>query len=156
MKKLLFALLLCFITSYAVQAQTKEETITWLQEKLQKYIYYDYYGWKAEDISVKVSECSITVQYTLIEPPIVGNQKYHNQYYIVPTTGLYFDQGGRDILISMKDEVASIRNKERGNDEELTKYIFMYITPGEEKLKERLQKAVDHLATFCPKKQETF
>lgn len=36
MKKLLFALLLCLITSYAVQAQTKEETITWLTEKMMK------------------------------------------------------------------------------------------------------------------------
>ncbi len=56
MKKLLITL--CLFVAFAdnAHAQTKE-SITWLQEKLQKYIYYEQYGRKGEDIVFKISEC---------------------------------------------------------------------------------------------------
>ncbi|MDB5206106.1 MAG: hypothetical protein JWR72_1181 [Flavisolibacter sp.] len=72
MKKLL--IILCLFVSIAnyAQAQTKEETITWLQQKLQKYST----GGSMENIVVKVSECSITFSYTYLRAQNIEEMKY--------------------------------------------------------------------------------
>lgn len=151
MKKLL--IILCLFASIAnhAQAQTKEETIAWLQEKLQKYIYYDMFGSKGEDIRVKVSECFITITFTRATRENQEPVKYHNQYFIIPTDGAQLG-----FYIEMKGGVESIRSKQYDHTERFTKTADVHITEGEENLTNRLQKAVDHLATFCPKTKETF
>ncbi len=144
MKKLLFALLLCFITSYAVQAQTKEETITWVNQKLQTYLYLDWFGATTEDLTIKVTECFITINFTYVANE---RNKRPGQYYIIPTDGVEFGER----KINMKNGTESIRS-ESG----FINSASFGIKIGEENLLERLNKAVTHLATFCPKKQETF
>jgi len=151
MKKSFFTLCLFVAFTTNTKAQTKEETITWLQEKLQKYIYYDMFGSKGEDIRVKVSECFITITFTRATTEYQKPVKYYNQYFIIPTDGAQFG-----FYIEMKDRVKSIRSKQYDHTEGFTGTADVHITEGEEKLKERLNKAVTHLATFCPKKVETF
>lgn len=151
MKKLLIILILFVSVTQSVKAQTKEETISWLQEKLQKYTYYDYFGNTAEDIRVNVSECKITINYTLIERLNGNITKYYNQYCIMPTDGVILS--GR---IEMKNNIAGIKEREYNHNESLTYITSLKITKGEDNLYERLQKAVDHLASFCPKTKEAF
>lgn len=152
MKKKLFVLLLCFMASYALQAQTKEETISWLQEKLQKYIVV---GEKAKNVKVIVNECFITISYDENEYYTNGNlyKTFNNQYEIIPTSGILVG-----ININAKNKIKSIRclREKSFENERFIWSSYFNITEGEENLYERLQKAVDHLATFCPQKQETF
>ena len=151
MKKLL--LILCLFVSVVnhAQAQTKEETIAWLQEKLQKYVTYSE-GNYSENLLVSVTDCLITIKYTRMVHSILKGFTNDGEYFTMfPTANLLFDGE-----IHMKDDVESIR---WGNDDKRYRFInrsIFKIIAGEEKLIERLQKAVDHLATFCPKTKETF
>jgi len=143
-----YLLLFCLITSYAAQAQTKEETITWLQEKIQNYIYFDGPMGEAENITVTVNECFIIINYMLT----TTYSSYPNQYLIIPTAGVSLDKE-----IGMKNGIESIRYRTFDNNEQLSnRTLLFFVKSSEENLYERLQKAVDHLATFCPKKKETF
>lgn len=158
MKKLLFATLFCLLTLFTAQAQTKEETIAWLQEKLQKYAYYDndYRRFLITDFKVEVSECNIKFIYTEkqgYDDRHLGD--FYNQYRIIPIDKLeiLYDRG--EIFTSIKNSLQCIKILSE-NQLGLTSYTKVKITPGEEDLANRLQKAVDHLATFCPKKKETF
>jgi hypothetical protein len=151
MKKWLIVLVLSASFANNAQAQTKEETITWLQEKLQKYLYMSYFGSGAENITVEITQCFITIRFTMTDTENRKLVKHYGQYYIIPTDGAQFGH-----FIEMKNGVKSIRVKEYDNAESLTKTATFRITEGEEKLLERLQKAVDHLATFCPRTKETF
>ncbi len=157
MKKILLALLLCFITSYAVQAQTKDETIKWLQEKLQKYSTSHY----IKNIEVKVDECFIIFSYVLLPETNRDRIKYENQYHIFPSDGMIFTEsilGGSEekiISIGIKGGLSRIRTKHYGK-ESLENNSQFHLIMGEENLSDRLNKAVTHLATFCPKTKETF
>lgn len=161
MKKLLIILVIFIgIYNYA-KAQTKEETITWLQEKLQKY--YKFYG---DKIVITVTECSITLSYNLLPETSSGNKKaYYNQYHIFPTDGLIFRlttgfttwSGFEDyIAMEIKENLKRIRVKDFSEVEFLKSNSQIQIVSGEENLSDRLNKAVTHLATFCPKTKETF
>ena len=44
----------------------------------------------------------------------------------------------------------------RNSKIEFTKWVFVKIAPREDNIYERIQKAINHLTTFCPKKQEAF
>lgn len=148
MKKIFLATLLFLGTYIAVQAQTKEETINFLQEKLQKYIFLKYGEFSAEDIKVKVSECSIFVGFTFVVTENGQKSKYPGQYYNIPTQGVVLDS-----FIFMKEETESITEKMIDKkDISLTNVTMLNITKGEHDLYGRLQQAVDHLATFCSKK----
>lgn len=163
MKKLLIQIVLVLSFSIANQchAQTKEETIIWLQEKLQKY--YRFYGDKT---IVRVTECSITFSYNL--PPETNpsvRKAYFNQYHIFPTDGLIFrlrtgvtSWSGSDDYIEMeiKENLKRIRVKDFSETESLRNSSQIQVVPGEENLSDRLNKAVTHLATFCPKTKEIF
>lgn len=159
MKKLLLICVFTLCYSYQAKAQTKEETISWLQEKLQKYVVFNPNFCRSETTSVEVTECSITVRFTLFYPPIDVEQKiYRDQYYIIPTNGLSFfnstsPQGNG---IGMKDGINNIKKKLYNKSEDVDSGTALTVLKGEENLYERLQKAVDHLATFCPKKEEAF
>ena len=56
----------------------------------------------------------------------------------------------------MRDGIKSIKRKYATDVEVLSQYSSIILTKGEDNLYERFQKAVDHLATFCPKKAEAF
>lgn len=157
MKKLLFSICLFVAFANNAKAQTKAETISWLQEKLQKYCRG--YG---DNIVVKVTECSITFSYTLSPETNLAKKTYHNQYHIFPTDGLIFNVGiwgeTKEEFISMeiKGKLQRIRIKNYSEVESLNGHSEIHIVLGEENLRDRLNKAVTHLAKFCPKKQETF
>ena len=85
----------------------------------------------------------------------MGGKKYSGNYYIAPTSSLKFVEGHTVIVIMTENNVANINSNDRGKIK-LTQYIFMQLSQSEENLTERLNKAVNHLATFCPKKKETF
>ena len=61
------AICLFSMSSYA---QTKEETISWVKEKLTKYIVSNV-SFKNLDLLITVSSCDITIDY-----------KYYNQYIL--------------------------------------------------------------------------
>lgn len=79
------------------------------------------------------------------------NYQKFPKYDIIPTIGVIVSNG-----FEMKDRIESIRDRGRTKNGLTYWSIGIRIKNGEEKLYERLQKAVDHLATFCPKKKETF
>ncbi|MBC7507740.1 MAG: hypothetical protein H7320_03185 [Ferruginibacter sp.] len=139
MKKLIIILCLFVSVTNHAQAQTKEETITWLKEKLMKYMYH--YANVKGSIDVNLSECHINITY---------RWDSKDRWYAIPTNEVIIDGAG----FHMK--IAGIK------DGEGSKVGFTYgtenieIKKGEENLFERLQKAIDHLATFCPKTKETF
>ena len=92
----------------------------------------------------------------------MANRKYENQYHLFPTNASIFYEigvGGTDdktIKIKIKGDLQGIRVKHYDDTERFIDFSQLDIIRGEEKLVERLQKALDHLATFCPKTKETF
>ena len=158
MKKLLFILILFVSVANNVQAQTKEETITWLQEKLQRYSTYNstYSPFSIEDLKVEVTGCSVKLNYTQKQPYDSRHlDNFYNQYEIIPLESLRFYEQYGDIKTSTKNSIACIQVLS-SNKTGLTSYTGLEIRRGEENLAERLQKAVDHLAAFCPKTKESF
>ncbi len=155
-----------FLLSTFSYGQTKEETISWLKEKLEKHFYVFprecKLGCEYTFQSVEINECEIkynikywwrfsggtTDGYTYIIPTqdlrINDGKLYLNYEGItkIQTSSTYSDKTGESL---------SKPYKVRKNDE------FGINTSGEVDLNERIQKAITHLATFCPeKKKETF
>lgn len=149
MKKLLFATLFCLITLYAVQAQTKEETITWLQEKLKKNVTLNCYECEGVNYDVQVSECFITIKYSVLQN---SGKKYVGLKDIIPIQGVELSVND----IKMKDKSSSVTHIDSEGNATYGFSTALNLRKADENLFPRLQKAVDHLATFCPKKQETF
>ncbi|MDB5206107.1 MAG: hypothetical protein JWR72_1182 [Flavisolibacter sp.] len=58
--------------------------------------------------------------------------------------------------MALKGDVKRIRVKYHNEPESLENLSQLHIIRCEEKLAERLNKAVTHLAIFCPKTKETF
>jgi hypothetical protein len=116
MKKILFILCLFLVVTTNSKAQTKEETITWMQQKLQKYLYYDTPRATGENLSVEVTECFITIKFTIINIEHQERVKYYNQYFKIPTDGAQFG-----FFIEMNNGVESIRVKSYNNGESFTK-----------------------------------
>lgn len=141
---LLFAFLsLVFTTS----AQTKEETITWLTEKLSKNAYCG----TAKITIVTINECEMI--FSSIDEPTKWSQG--KVYRItVPTSITSLGNFGQ---LQYSFDAAKIYNgitqstyKQRSTDS------YLYIQEGEENLKNRIEKALKHLSTFCKKKEEVF
>lgn len=169
MKKTILLLSICILCIGAANtatAQTKEETITWLKEKLTTYF-------KAFPRECKIG-CSYTLQSIEInECEIKYKIKYWWGYsggttewytYIIPTQDLeirngsfYLNYDGITVTQTSSTDVdrhgGSLRNPYKLSliDE------FGINTSGEVDIQERIQKAIIHLATFCPPKpKETF
>jgi hypothetical protein len=142
--KSLFILILFLVVTPKVQAQTQEETIAWLQEKLQKYVNLNCINCTGENIKVEVENCAIMISYSISE--MVTKT-------LIPTINFGLSKNG---FFEMKNEVATIRRTNYKGDVTFDNRSSLYIRLGEENLYERVQKAVAHLATFCPKKKEAF
>lgn len=141
MKKLLFTTLFCLVTSFTAQAQTKEETITWLQDKLSKYLRRSN-ECNIENLSVKVETCNFIISYSW------NNTKYEEE---VPTDNTTFSP-----YVKTKGK-RIVRKNLTTNEKEYSYNIWCTLLPeAEEDLNVRVTKALNHLATFCPKKKETF
>ena len=143
MKKLLTIALLVLFTS-TVKAQTKEETITWLKEKLEKCL--KGYAQRADDIKlISINECEFVVSYKM------DGAEYEDT---VPTVNI--DISLTDGNISFKSKV--IKKAYSNTDRKwYSGLLWLSIDDREDNVRARMLKAFQHLATFCPpKKAETF
>lgn len=167
MKKKLILLALCLFAltySQTAQAQTKEETIAWIKEKLEKYVYT--YTKEVEGIwDIHISPCRIS--YTYSEYDIYHTQ-YRNAYNLYQVsfpltsiTSIEEGLGSVDINFDAGVVLKKIYVK-GGNLKDYTywkteNYIGLsFIKNAESDLVKRMEKALLHLATFCEKKKETF
>ncbi|MCU7619183.1 hypothetical protein NZ698_18545 [Chryseobacterium sp. PBS4-4] len=144
MKKL-FTICLMMAVPVLANAQTKEETISWLKEKLASCLSLSNYYTDLKIISI--NECEIIVKYN--NPQKDGSPSYHT--VTIPTEG---------IIISKKieSELSTIKHFWHWNS---TTYYYkeaevINVRECETDIYTRLQKAINHLNTFCPKKKETF
>ncbi len=134
-------LLLFSVTSFA---QTKEETIAWIKEKLEKHGGETDKGERVEIINI--TPCNIT--YKLTYP--------HGNSSIIefnPSSSIWDGKTSRSGQIIKK-----YYNFEATNRGTKTIYIsgLNIYSNGVPDIDQRIGKALNHLATFCPKKQETF
>lgn len=150
-------------------AQTKEETINWLKEKLNNCIEFsnqqsidteDGKFWKMISSwiigkptnkiqTIHIDECNIEIKLLVkniggtseLVPitmvfPTSGIKVHKNGWFLYSTDIGHYTVDGKEYYVNIIPQL-NIRNKE-------------------ENIYERLQTALDHLATFCPKKKETF
>lgn len=126
------------------QAQTKEETITWLKEKLGEYMVG-----LGDDSNVtigSIDECKIVFNYLYDS---FGRKVQYQQ--ILPTAIASINGNGNFIY-----NAALTSNQAQGHVPEFSKDSYLKLADREENIRSRVEKALKHLATFCPKKQETF
>ncbi len=147
---------------------TKEETITWLKEKLTKHFkdlnecvshpsVYCHYSLE----SVAINECEIT--YKVIFKWSFSGGTTDKISFVIPTQNLKISSDGWFYINydGIKEEkTSSISSGGRSNELGEASYIssmrgnFGINTSGEEDLVNRVQKAITHLATFCPEKEK--
>ncbi|MEY3499947.1 MAG: hypothetical protein RL308_1616 [Bacteroidota bacterium] len=145
MKKLITICLLIAATC-SVKAQTKEETISWLKEKLTTCLKVPYPSQSIEIISI--TECELVIRHNM---NFIVEGKVFIQYKI-PTSSIIIGYRIKNKFETI--EYVDTWHHEDGKSSTISDAIYLANT--EEKIYERLQKAFDHLATFCPKKKETF
>lgn len=125
------------------QAQTKEETIAWIKEKLESSTEGAYEP--LSNLKVKaITECTITYTFTAegdeYEETIpVKNATIQDEYYS-------FRYPGEMVL--NKNLTKGTQNFYGGS--------AIKIVERETNLRERFLKALNHLATFCVEKKQTF
>lgn len=142
---------ICLIlaTTFTVQAQTKEETISWLKEKFNKCVKknftYKDSSWSNRKLE-SINECEITFSYYF------NNVK---SSAIIPTKNIIISTWYKpERTINNLNKTIKISGE---NPEPIMHHVSsIEILECEDEIFERLQKAFDHLATFCPKKKETF
>lgn len=144
MKKtiLLFAVcLFAFANFQTVQAQTKEETIEWIKEKIE--LHWSYEGWKIENLIVTPCEIS----YKRSDPSEKGSVSVKFD----PSASPWEEEKG---WINAKGKVIEYYYPQI----QVTNYYSSILLEekGVPDITERFAKALNHLATFCEKKKETF
>lgn len=147
-------MLICavLITQAQTTKPTKEETISWLKEKLENLLVAmnPNSELKTRDIKIiSADECSFTVTFKYNESTVT--EKF-------PTDGITNLIGSG--LINYKNNVV---RKSDNDTVDRTEGAFYYgstvdvrIDDREADIYARILKAFQHLATFCPKKTETF
>lgn len=130
--------------------QIKEETISWLEEKLNKYIAINE---RTHNYTIKITECEISINFiydmTYYRSQVATTNRFQLKF---PTDQTYIDNKG----ISTKGERIIQNNLSTGEKELTSSDTTFKLKEGEIDLAARVKKALDHLATFCPKKKETF
>lgn len=149
MKKLIF--ILGFLISTASFGQTKEETIVWIKEKLEKYTHYS---------SIHISECEIILGY---KQTSVG-LSYLEYKYTAPLKNIDTLKG--EFLMSKLNNFkyeskyfnSSLNKYEDEKSELRNAFTLVNFDKYETNLNERFLKAIKHLTSFCLKeeKKETF
>ncbi len=167
MKKLITICLLV-ATSFTANAQTeptKEETIIWLKEKLEKHFKQYQTGCKIGCsftlLNVEINECEIRYKVNYWWGFSGGTTEGYT--YVIPTQDLRIQRG---VFYLNYDGITVINTSTTYSDKSgLNKpyeirsmdNAFGINISGEVDIEERIQKAITHLATFCPqKKKETF
>ena len=128
------------------QAQTKEETISWLKEKLSKYMYRD----GVSNITLQsIDECKMVFSYTI--DPDRWHTYDRQAQQMLPTAISGITTDGK---FYYNAKVASFQMQ--GEEVWFYKDSDLQLAEREENIRARVEKALKHLATFCPKKQEAF
>jgi hypothetical protein len=152
--KIVAVLLLC-IASNTVVAQTKEETISWITEKLKKHLVSSFEDNRCLQLDYlrleSVTPCEIQVSFTLLGGG--GACKTKQYKCILPLDGIDVVSGD----FAYNSEKLNLIESSSGKTS-YTKWSTGYfsVRNGEDGLRERLQKALKHLATFCPQVKEAF
>lgn len=170
MKKVFLAILFIFLCIGLVNAQTKEETISWLKEKLGSYL-------KGDDVSniklERLDECEFKISFTHTfrsthESYPFGYTIYKRYYECTAPTSIknisnkieFSSKAVKEITTGEWSEYNSVGTFRNGGSlnsfTNFYDYIYLEIEEREVGIRERVQKAFNHLATFCPKKKEIF
>jgi hypothetical protein len=126
---------------------TKEETIAWLKEKLSLYTDFRNLKKNGEAGSIELNECELVI----FEYNINLTGQTITDY--LPIVGLNFGAGGGDLYSYKYDAIKTVYSSD-GKWKHSGKDGSLY--DEEPNLRERMQKAFAHLATFCQEKKEKF
>ncbi len=137
----LFSFLLIATHSFA---QTEAETKSWLQEKLNKYLKGNQY---VEKLSTQVNTCDIVFSFYYNYPN--GGSDYK---IILPTDQLRVS----GYSFSTKGDRIKEINLNSGKQILWGEFTWCMLQEGEIDLYIRVEKALNHLVSFCPKTKETF
>lgn len=142
MKKLITICLLFFLLNTLSFGQTKEETISWLKEKLTRHLSYHNYP-----LTITINECEIRITY-------ISNYDKQQHIEIIPTLDTRISNDGAMVN---DDQLIVSKNLETGYFVNVNVFECD-LADGEKDLRVRVEKAIKHLATFCTKekKKETF
>ena len=143
MKKL-FTICLMMAIPILANAQTKEETITWLKEKLKTCMVEQ----NSNTRLVSIDECQFTIQYD----QLYNNNTKDTDEVSFPFDGVTIKDGK---LIYDLDVIKRFRYG-KANSKVYYKQSNELLRLCETDIYTRMQKAMQHLSTFCPKKKETF
>jgi len=153
MKKSILLILTCLlmlVSAQNTQAQTKEETIDWLKEKIKKTGGFSDDDYVTKIIRVTPCEISYEIKNSkekvkIVSFPVKVNWEtitYKRQHMANPPMG-----------ITSATSADIVQYKSNGKISYSCCATFKNI---EENLTERIIKALRHLASFCEKKKETF
>ncbi len=142
--------------------QTKEETIAWIKEKLLNNTLlhsprYSVKGGHNKFSLQSVDECTIVYRYERYfedgRPSVVLEEQLPIAKIKIDS---YISSNGKVFLLatSTNEEVIRGRNLTEGTN--YLKKSSNIEVPNTDNLHERLTKALNHLATFCQNKRETF
>lgn len=147
MKKLLF--ILTIFISVSSFAQTKEETIEWIKEKLIKHSVDESKNKNitVEIINISPCEISYNLKYTFYNS---GDVEVYDNYFFNPSSTFWIEQS------CSEHGVIKQTNLQFKTYNVSYIYCIRLYNNGISDIKERFAKALNHLATFCPKKKETF
>ncbi len=137
--------LFIFAGTQSAQAQTQEETIAWIKEKLEKYGggYFDSYF-----KDVQVSPCKISY----VEGSLSWESYYSKSFNPSTVKEWKVNSDKRSIFADTK-AIRSVRNL----DGDVNMRSHIWLINGESDIHERMIKALLYLATFCDEgKNETF
>lgn len=164
---LLFLMVIVTATGHAQKAPGKEETIAWLKEKLEKcldgtytFAYRTNNGpWipdgKLTNLTLEsINECEFVIRYT-------KGDKNFKALFPTDIAGIKDVFKGTDVPVECTTffyKAKVIRKDDlTENSSEYTSDIGgINIALLEDDIYLRIEKAMKHLATFCPKKKETF
>jgi len=156
--KITLPIFLVFFLLFNVSfGQTKEETITWLKEKIINNLDRNYCDNVIQ--TVQVHECEILFKYTHINRLIDSSARDHYDI-IIPTQDLRINYQG--VFVLNDKLVKEIRTRSSanngGNISDTSFYADTYSSvqidfSGEQNLYEKINKAVVDLSGFCKKKK---
>ncbi len=149
MNKLFILSTFFFVISFTTRAQTKEETIAWITEKLQTHAG----DWKVE--VTKVTPCEISY----VKKSKEINSYESREFQFNPSMSVWKKSTSDGFIAA--ESGAIIKEVTKGSifsNWNGTKYRSDLYLPkqGVLDIEERFAKALNHLATFCEKKKETF
>lgn len=126
----------CTIKSHA---QTKEETVKWIKEKIEKYPMHN------KNIVKSIDSCKIIVE----DYALVNGKEILHQTHTIPTNPIAVSS----IIFLFEGKV--VETNYQGKLEYDDSAIF-FDTNREPDLGNRMLKALQYLNTFCEKKKEIF